>query len=138
MDTSRVHQVWTKHRARHGEGGEEDKTDRGRGGETTSGNGQAWSSPSPRGQWRIEKNEGNLWCTKRPSRLGDRRRVKEGFGDLRFALIMTLCDRLSVSCQESINQSVDFPWEREQSQRSATHTLPHARTASVVQNVHYV
>ena len=29
---------------------EEDKADRGRGGKTTSGNGQAWSSPSPRGQ----------------------------------------------------------------------------------------
>ena len=30
--------------------GEEDKADRGRGGKTTSENGQAWSSPSPRGQ----------------------------------------------------------------------------------------
>ena len=29
---------------------EEDKADRGRGGKTTSRNGQAWSSPSPRGQ----------------------------------------------------------------------------------------
>ena len=29
--------------------GEEDKADRGRGGKTTSGIGQAWSSPSPRG-----------------------------------------------------------------------------------------
>ena len=27
--------------------GEEDKADRGRGGKTTSGNGQAWCSPSP-------------------------------------------------------------------------------------------
>ena len=26
-----------------------------RGGKTTSGNGQAWSLPSPRGQWRTEK-----------------------------------------------------------------------------------
>ena len=32
---------------------------RGRGGMTTSGTGQAWSSPSPRGLWRIEKNGGN-------------------------------------------------------------------------------
>ena len=39
--------------------GEEDKADRRRGGKTTSGNGQAWSSPSPRGQWRTEKNGGN-------------------------------------------------------------------------------
>ena len=29
--------------------GTEDKADRGRGGKTASGNGQAWSSPSPRG-----------------------------------------------------------------------------------------
>ena len=33
--------------------------DRGRGGKTTSGNGQAWSSPSPRGQCRTGKNGGN-------------------------------------------------------------------------------
>ena len=39
--------------------GEKDKADRARGRETTSGNGQAWSSPSPRGQWRTEKNGGN-------------------------------------------------------------------------------
>ena len=37
------------------------------GGKTTSGNGQAWNSPSPRGQWRTGKNGGNwlrnrLWC----------------------------------------------------------------------------
>ena len=30
-----------------------------RGGKTTSGDGQAWSSQSPRGQWRTEKNGGN-------------------------------------------------------------------------------
>ena len=34
---------------------------------TTSGNGQAWSSPCPRGHWRTGKNGGNwlrnhLWC----------------------------------------------------------------------------
>ena len=39
--------------------GGEDKADRGRGGKTTSGNGQAWSSPSPRGQWGTGKNGGN-------------------------------------------------------------------------------
>ena len=37
--------------------GEEDKADKGRGGKTTSGNGQAWSSASPRGQWRTGKME---------------------------------------------------------------------------------
>ena len=40
--------------------GEEDKADKGRGGKTTSGNGQAWSSASPRGQWRTGKN-GENW-----------------------------------------------------------------------------
>ena len=37
--------------------GEEDKADKGRGGKTTSGNGQAWSSPNPRGQWKTGKVE---------------------------------------------------------------------------------
>ena len=45
--------------ARHSQRGEEDKTNRGRGGKTTSGNGQAWSSPSPRAQWRTGKNGEN-------------------------------------------------------------------------------
>ena len=45
--------------------------DRERGGKTTSGNGQAWSSASPRGQWRTGKNGGNwlrnhLWCPSDP------------------------------------------------------------------------
>ena len=51
--------------------GEEDKADRERGGKTTSGNGQAWSSPNPRGQRRTGKNGGNwlrnhLWCPNDP------------------------------------------------------------------------
>ena len=53
----------------------EDKADRRRGGETTSGNGQAWSSPSPRGQWRTDKNGGkwlwnHLWCPNDPRGFG--------------------------------------------------------------------
>ena len=40
---------------RHSERGEEDKADRKRGGKTTSRSGLAWSSPSPRGQWKTEK-----------------------------------------------------------------------------------
>ena len=35
------------------------KTDRKRGWEIKSGNGQAWSSPSPRGQWRTGKDRKN-------------------------------------------------------------------------------
>ena len=40
-------------------GRRQDKADRGRGGKTTLGNGQAWSPPSPREQWRTGKNGGN-------------------------------------------------------------------------------
>ena len=51
--------------------GEEDKAVRGRNGKTTSGNGQAWSSASSRGQWRTGKNRENwlqnhLWCPNDP------------------------------------------------------------------------
>ena len=38
---------------------------RGRGGKTTSGNGQAWSSPSPRGQWKtpiLEETGCEIFC----------------------------------------------------------------------------
>ena len=56
--------------ARHSER-KEDKADRGRGGKTTSENGQTWRSPSPRGQWRTGENGGNwlrnhLWCPNDP------------------------------------------------------------------------
>ena len=59
------------HLARHSERGEEDKADKGRGGKTTSGNGRAWSSASPRGRWRTGKNGENwlqkhLWCPNDP------------------------------------------------------------------------
>ena len=40
------------HLARHSERAKKDKADWWRGGKTTSGNGQAWSSSSPGGQWR--------------------------------------------------------------------------------------
>ena len=45
--------------------------DRGRGGKTTPGKGQAWSSTNPRGQWRTGKNGGNwlqnhLWYPNDP------------------------------------------------------------------------
>ena len=70
MDMSPVHQVWPKPPCKAQWKGEEDKADR-RGGKTTSGNGQAWSSPKPRGQWRTGKNGGNwlwnhLWCPSDP------------------------------------------------------------------------
>ena len=61
-------EVWTRlqfirsdqnHVARHNERGDEEKADGRRGGKTISGNEQTWSSPSPRGQWRTEKNGGN-------------------------------------------------------------------------------
>ena len=54
--------------------GEVDKADRGRGGKSTPKNGQAWSSSSPKEQWRTGKNGGNwLWnhlrSSNEPSRL---------------------------------------------------------------------
>ena len=42
--------------------GEEDKADRRRGGKTISGNGQVWSSPSLRGQWRTGKKMEETGC----------------------------------------------------------------------------
>ena len=53
---------------------EEDKGDRGRGGKTTSGSGQAWSSLSLRGLWRTGKNGekwlwNHLWCTNDPKMM---------------------------------------------------------------------
>ena len=67
MVMSPVHQVWPKPPCKAQWKGEEDKADKERGGKTTSRNGQAWSSASPRGQWRTWKNGGNwlrnhLWC----------------------------------------------------------------------------
>ena len=63
--------------ARHSERMEEDKADRGRGGMTTSGNGQAWSSASPRGLWRTGKKWWKVVAKssvvpRRPSQLRDR------------------------------------------------------------------
>ena len=52
-----IHQAWQKTSCKAQWKGEEDKADRGRGWKTTSGNGQAWSSPSPTGQWRTGKME---------------------------------------------------------------------------------
>ena len=61
--------------ARHSENGQEDKADRGRGGKTTLGNGQAWSLPCPREQWRTGKNGSHwlwnhLWCPNDPRGSG--------------------------------------------------------------------
>ena len=54
---SSVHQVWPKQSCKAQWKGEEDKVDRRRGGKTTSGNRKAWSSLSPRGQWRTREME---------------------------------------------------------------------------------
>ena len=45
---------------RGGGGGKRRQGNRRIGGKTTSENGQAWSSPSPRGQWRTKKNKKKL------------------------------------------------------------------------------
>ena len=56
-----VHQARPKPSRKAQWKGEEDKEDRGRGGKTTLGNGQAWSSASPSGQWRTGKNGEKKW-----------------------------------------------------------------------------
>ena len=78
--------VWTclpfirsgqNHLARHSGGGEEDKTDRGKGGKTTSGTGPAWNfgrsqrAVESRGKWRklVAKSSA---VPQRPLRLRDR------------------------------------------------------------------
>ena len=65
------------HLARHSERGKKTRQTEERGGKTTSGNGQAWSSAGPRGQCRTGKNERKLLAKssvlpQRPSRLRDR------------------------------------------------------------------
>ena len=72
---------------------EEDKADKGRGGKTTSGNGQAWSSASPRGQWGTGKN-GENWLQDicgAPTTLG----VKE----LMMMMIMMMMMMISLPFQ---------------------------------------
>ena len=77
MVTFPVHQVWPKPSREAQWKGEEDEADRGRGGKTTSGNGRAWSSASPRGQWRTGENGKKMVAKssvvpQRPSRLRNR------------------------------------------------------------------
>ena len=71
-----AHHVWPKPSSKAQWKGEEDKADRERGVKTTSGNGQAWRSASPRGQWRTGKMEElvakSSVVPQRPSRLRDR------------------------------------------------------------------
>ena len=66
-----IHQIWQKPSCKAQWTAEEGKADKGRYERTTSGNGQAQSSKSPRGQWRIRKNGGNwvwnhLWRPNNP------------------------------------------------------------------------
>ena len=79
MVMNSVHQVWPKSSCKAQWQGEDDKVGRKRDGKTTSGNGQAWSSQSPRGWWRTEKKWRKLVVKspvvpqgQRPPRLSDR------------------------------------------------------------------
>ena len=70
-----IHQAWPKPSCKAQWKGEEDEADRGRSGKTTSGNGQARSSPSSRRQCRTGENGGNwlqnhLWCPINPRGWG--------------------------------------------------------------------
>ena len=71
MVMSPIHQVWPKPSCKAQGKEEEDKADRGKGGKTTSGDGQAWNSAGLRGQWRTGKNgetwlQNYLWCPNEP------------------------------------------------------------------------
>ena len=66
--------IWSgqNYLARHSERGKKTKQTEEEVGKTASENGQAWSWPSPRGQWRTGKIGGNrlsnhLWCPNNPS-----------------------------------------------------------------------
>ena len=65
MVTFPVHQVWPKPSCQAQWKGEEDKADKGRGGKTTSRNGEAWSLASPKGsgeQGIMEKTGCKIIC----------------------------------------------------------------------------
>ena len=59
MDMSPVRQVWPKPSCKALLKGGRRQGRQKRGRKTSSGNGQSWSSPSPRGHWRTENNGGN-------------------------------------------------------------------------------
>ena len=69
----------------------------------TSDNGQGWSSQSPRGQWRTEKNGGNrlrgrLWCLKDSRGYG----IGEGEGFFRVRISMEMMSKSEAgSCGQS-------------------------------------
>ena len=90
-----IPQVWPKSSCKAQWKGEEDKADRGRGGKTTSGNGWAWSSPSPRGQWRTGNKLRKLVAKssvmpQRHSRLRDRWDEKIWLTTSRFTAICNM------------------------------------------------
>ena len=73
-----VHLIWPKPSFNAQRKGEEDKAGKGRGGQTTLGNGQAWSSAKPkravenRKKWRKLVAESSV-VPQQPMRLRDRR-----------------------------------------------------------------
>ena len=94
-----VHQVWPKPSCKAQWKGEEDKANRGRGRKTTSGNGQAWSSASPKGQWRTGKNGENWlqnqqWCPNDPHSKG-----------LMMMMIMYIPVQYDLQCSNSANHT---------------------------------
>ena len=91
--------------------GEEEKANRKRGGKTTPGNGQAWSSPSPRGLWKTEKNGGkwlwsHLWCPNDPRgyRIGE-----EGEGEARGPNMVAASQ--NIICDVLIGWSCSGDWQ---------------------------
>ena len=98
MVMSPVYQVWLKPSCKAQWKGEEDKADRRKGGKTASGNGQTWSSPSPRerGKWRKLVVKLSV-VPKRPLQLLDRWNERWVFCCFCFSNIVVWCSALNHS-----------------------------------------
>ena len=80
-----------------------------RDGKTTSVNGQAWSSPSPRGQCRTDKNGGNwlwshVWCPNDPRGWG----IGEGEAKVKINFIFVNASANARTHEQSTIHKVNF------------------------------
>ena len=91
---------------------------KGRGGKTTSGNGQAWSSASPRGQWRTGKNgenwlQNHLWCPNDPRGWGIDDDDDDGYYVLTSLIWCNILHTLIFACFPSVSYRMSTQWKSE-------------------------